>query len=58
MTNYKKSIEQEETMSEDQLKIRFVGTKDPKRHLEANIEQLMNDNILQNLKTILGNLLL
>jgi len=47
--DYAKSLEQEEHMTSDELVIKNVGKRDPKRHMEEKIEQLMSANILQNL---------
>ena len=55
--SYNKSVQEEETLSANQLKIRFVGKKDPKRHLESDVEQLMSNNIVQGLGTTLENIL-
>ena len=48
-TLYNKSIQEEDGLSEDQLKTRHVGRQDPKRHLAAAVETLMCQNIVQNL---------
>lgn len=45
--NYIKSLEEEEKMTPDQLALRNVGKQDPKRHLEENVDTLMNENIVQ-----------
>jgi 26S proteasome regulatory subunit N11 len=55
--NYNKSVQEEETMSANQLKIRFVGKIDPERHLESQVERSMSDNIVQSLGTMLENIL-
>ena len=46
---YNKSVQEEMTMTADQLKTRHVGKQDPKRHLQQNIETLMTRNIVQGL---------
>lgn len=46
---YNKSIQEEETMTEAELKTRHVGRQDPKRHLQGKVEALMCNNIVQNL---------
>ncbi|SYW82374.1 related to RPN11 - 26S proteasome regulatory subunit [Ustilago bromivora] len=44
---YNKSVEEESTMTAEQLKTRHVGKQDPKRHLEDAVEQTMADQIVQ-----------
>ncbi|KAK9717987.1 multicatalytic endopeptidase [Basidiobolus ranarum] len=50
---YNKSVQEESTMSSDQLKTRHVGKQDPKRHLEDTVEDVMCSNIVQTLGTML-----
>lgn len=50
---YNKSVQEESTMSADQLKTRHVGKQDPKRHLEDAVEAAMGDQIVQSLGTML-----
>ena len=45
--NYHKALEEEETMTPEQLAIKNVGKQDPKRHLEENVDVLMTSNIVQ-----------
>ena len=45
--SYAKSIRDELTMTEDQLKVRHVGKQDPKRHLKEAADNLLSSNILQ-----------
>ena len=40
---YNKSVQEETTMTVDQLKTRHVGKQDPKRHLENAVEKAMGD---------------
>lgn len=47
---YNKSVIEETTMTEDQLKTRHVGKQDPKRHLQESVEQNMDSNIVQCLR--------
>jgi len=54
---YNKSVIEESTMTEDQLKTRHVGKQDPKRHLQESVEQNMDSNIVQCLSAMLGNIL-
>jgi len=51
--NYNKRIVAEEEKTAEQLAIANVGKIDPKRHLEANVEELMAENIVQCLATML-----
>jgi len=51
--NYNKSLEEEETMTKEQLAIKNVGKQDPKRHLEENVDVLMTQNIVQCLGAML-----
>ncbi|KAJ3126313.1 26S proteasome non-ATPase regulatory subunit 14 [Nowakowskiella sp. JEL0407] len=50
---YNKSVQEETTMTPEQLKTRHVGKQDPKRHLEENVEKLMTNNIVQCLGSML-----
>jgi len=50
---YNKSVQEESTLSADQLKTRHVGKQDPKRHLEEAVEKAMGDQVVQNLGTML-----
>ncbi|UZJ52437.1 hypothetical protein CBS101457_001757 [Exobasidium rhododendri] len=50
---YNKSVQEESTMTADQLKTRHVGKQDPKRHLEDAVESAMGDQIVQSLGTML-----
>lgn len=42
---YNKSVQEEMTMTQEQLKTRHVGKQDPKRHLENAVEQAMGDQV-------------
>jgi len=53
-TAYNKSVQEESTLSADELKTRHVGKQDPKRHLEEAVEQAMGRNIIQSLGTMLS----
>ncbi|KAJ1878472.1 multicatalytic endopeptidase, partial [Coemansia sp. RSA 486] len=48
---YTKSVQEEQSMTADQLKTRHVGKQDPKRHLESTVEEVMSNNIVQSLAT-------
>jgi len=50
---YNKSVQEESTLTPDQLKTRHVGKQDPKRHLEEAVEKAMGDQVIQNLGTML-----
>ncbi|KZT12561.1 Mov34-domain-containing protein [Laetiporus sulphureus 93-53] len=50
---YNKSVQEESTLTPDQLKTRHVGKQDPKRHLEEQVEKAMGDQVVQNLGTML-----
>ena len=50
---YNKSVQEESTLTSDQLKTRHVGKQDPKRHLEEEVERAMGDQVVQNLGTML-----
>jgi len=49
---YNKSVQEEETMTQEQLKTRHVGKQDPKRHLQEKVEDMMSSNIVQTLRTM------
>jgi hypothetical protein len=42
---YNKSVQEESTLSADELKTRHVGKQDPKRHLEDAVENAMGDQV-------------
>ncbi|CAJ0587331.1 unnamed protein product, partial [Mesorhabditis spiculigera] len=46
---YKKSLEDEEKMTERELAIKNIGKQDPKRHLGDQIDNMLADNIAQSL---------
>ncbi|XP_076362105.1 regulatory particle non-ATPase 11 isoform X2 [Tachypleus tridentatus] len=50
---YNKSLEEEDKLTPEQLAIKNVGKKDPKRHLEENVDVLMTSNIVQCLGSML-----
>lgn len=50
---YNKSVQEESTMTSDQLKTRHVGKQDPKRHLEESVEDVMSNNIVMALGTMI-----
>jgi len=52
-TKYHKALEEEETMTPEQLAIKHVGKRDPKRHLEEAVNIVMTKNIVQCLGAML-----
>lgn len=50
---YNKSVQEELTMTPEQLKTRHVGKQDPKRHLEDAVEKVMGDNIVMALGSMI-----
>ena len=52
--NYKKYIDDESTLSKEELEIRNYGQIDPKRHLEEHSEVLNSENIVQCLSAMLS----
>lgn len=51
---YNKSVIEETTLTQEQLQTRHVGKQDPKRHLQAHVEENMDSNIVQCLSAMLG----
>lgn len=50
---YNNSVQEESTLTAEQLKTRHVGKQDPKRHLEEAVEKALGDQVVQNLGTML-----
>uniref|UniRef100_A0A7E4VMM4 26S proteasome non-ATPase regulatory subunit 14 n=1 Tax=Panagrellus redivivus TaxID=6233 RepID=A0A7E4VMM4_PANRE len=50
---YKKSLEDEEKMTDEQKAIKNVGKQDPKRHLHETVNKMLSDNIVQNLAAMM-----
>jgi len=50
---YNKSVQEETTMTPEQLKTRHVGKQDPKRHLENSVEKAIGDQVVQSLGMML-----
>lgn len=46
---YSKSVQEEATLSAEQLKTRHVGKQDPKRHLQDTVERAMGQQVTQSL---------
>ena len=51
--DYNERVLQEEGKTAEELVVANVGKIDPKRHLESHIADLMSDNIVQCLGTML-----
>ena len=47
--SYTKSVQEEATLTPEQLKTRHVGKLDPKRHLEEAAEKAMGEQVSQSL---------
>ncbi|CAO4364022.1 unnamed protein product [Caenorhabditis nigoni] len=47
--NYKKALEDEKNMTDQELAIKNVGKIDPKRHIADEVSKMLNDNIVQSL---------
>ena len=44
---YTARVKEEQELSEDQLKTRYVGKQDPKKHLEDTVNERLEENIVQ-----------
>lgn len=42
---YNQRVSEEKELTEEQLKTRYVGKQDPKKHLSDTAEKLIDDNI-------------
>lgn len=51
---YNKLIQDELTLSDQEILVKNVGKTDPKRAIESNVEELMTSNIVQSISTQLG----
>jgi 26S proteasome regulatory subunit N11 len=51
--DYNERVKQEEGKTAEELSVANVGKVDPKRHLENHVAELMADNIVQCLGTML-----
>ena len=47
-------VDEEQTLTKEQLAIRHVGKINPKRHLDEKVEVLMSENITQCLTAMLS----
>jgi len=54
--SYNKSIQEEQSMTPEQLAIRHVGKKDPKRHLQDTVEKTMSNNVVQTMGTMIDSI--
>ena len=52
--NYNERVKEEAGKTEEETMIANVGKVDPKRHLANSVQDLMSDNILQVLGTMLA----
>ncbi|KAJ1983648.1 multicatalytic endopeptidase [Dimargaris cristalligena] len=52
--SYNKSVQEESTLTAEQLDTRHIGKQDPKRHLAETVEEAMSDNIVQTLGTVIN----
>jgi 26S proteasome regulatory subunit N11 len=43
---YTTRVKEEKELTEDQLKTRYVGKQDPKKHLEETVNQRLEENIV------------
>jgi len=57
MKEYNKAIEDEDKLSKEKLIVHKVGKLDAKRHLEAEVDVLMANNVTQSLGTMLDTLI-
>jgi 26S proteasome regulatory subunit N11 len=51
---YNKSVQEEITLTPEQLSNRHVGKQDPKRHLEETVDKVLSNNIVQSLGTMIN----
>ena len=51
--DYQKSVKEESTLTQEQIKTHYVGKQDPKRHLEDAVESSMGNQIVQSLGTMI-----
>ena len=51
--NYNERVQQEEGKTDEEMTVANVGKVDPKRHLENHVAELMAENIVQTLGTML-----
>ena len=52
-TKYEKSVIEEDKLTAQELIVKNVGRQDPKKHLAANVQELMSNNIVQTLGVML-----
>ena len=51
--DYNERVKEEENKTAEEVVVANVGKIDPKQHLETNIRELMDSNILQTMCTML-----
>lgn len=51
---YNKRLEEEETKTAEEIIVANVGKIDPKKHLENDVEELITDNVVQSLATMIA----
>lgn len=52
-TYFSQDLEEQEKMTDEQLAIKNVGKQDPKRHLGETVNEMLADNIVQSLASML-----
>lgn len=52
-TKYEKSVIEEDKLTAQELVVKNVGRRDPKKHLSEGVQKLMSDNIVQTLGVML-----
>ena len=52
-TKYEKAVIEEDKLTAQELIVKNVGRRDPKKHLAANVQELMSNNIVQTLGVML-----
>ena len=50
--SYNKAVQEEMKSTADQLKTRYVGKQDPKRHLEDLVDKCMSDSLVQSFTVV------
>jgi len=53
---YQKMVEDEQTMTPEELIVANVGKLNAKKHLEENVNKLMSSNIIQELGTMVDSI--
>ena len=50
-SQYTQRVAEEKDLTEEQLKTRYVGRQDPKKHLEDTVNERLEENIVSLLAT-------